>query len=316
MPGRLSSSIVRIAVVAAVVLLTGSVEMRTNRAYANDCVAAPSAAAPQGQHWYYRIERPNHRRCWYLHAILPVQHRPVVRRVEEHHSVSTAASVPMPQSIEESAAGAAHMATPAAKPQLAGFTSTAAEEPRLQTAPEESDPPPALRGSGVRTLQSDERTGVSEDPEDAAASGGSTGTADIAGALRLILVLLGPALAIAGFLIPIVIKMIGERGTRIPETAWIDHRFFNRHADRRAQDQRPDDRQRFGLTEPRSRERFPDQQTRTREFPHEPARRSRSRPQDTAAATAAASAEPPRRDPQGIERALRVLQQARQRQPA
>jgi hypothetical protein len=316
MPGQISSSIVRIAVVAAVVLLAGSVEMRTNRAYANDCVAAPSASAPQGQHWYYRIERPNHRRCWYLHAILPLRHRPVIKRAEEHHSMSTAAGVPMPQSDEESTAGSAPMATLAVKPQLAGFISTTAEQPRRQTARDESGPPLVLRESGVRTLQSDERTGVSEDPGDAAASGGSIGTTDIASALRLILILLGPALAIAGFLIPIVIKMIGERGTRIPETAWIDDRFFNRHADPRAQDQRPDDRRRSGFTHPRSRERFADQQARARESAHEPTRRSRSRSQDTAAATAAASAEPPRRDPQGIERALRAIQQARQRQPA
>jgi hypothetical protein len=323
MPEQISSSIVRFAVVAAAVLLAGSVEMRTNRAHANDCVAAPSASATQGQHWYYRIERPNHRRCWYLHAILPLQHRPVIKRAEEHHSMSTAASVPMLQRIEESAAGSTHTATLAAKPQLAGFISTAAEEPRRQTvqeetAQEESDPPPIPREAAARQLRSDEHSDVSDDPGDAAANGQSTAAVGIAGALRLILVLLGPALAIAGFLIPVVIKMIGERGIQIPETARIGGRFFNRHADPRAQDQRQDDGRRFGFTHPRSRERFANQEARTRESAREPTRRPRSRSQDTAAAaaTAAASAEPPRRDPQGIERALRAIQQARQRQPA
>jgi hypothetical protein len=316
MPEQISSSIVRFAVVAAAILLAGSVEMRTNRAHANDCVAAPSASAPQGRHWYYRIERPNHRRCWYLHAIMPLQHRPVIKRAEEHHGMSTAASFPILQRIEESAAGSAHMATLAAKPQLAGFISTAAEEPRRQTVQEESDPLPIPRESGARKLRSDEHSDVSGGPGDAVANGQSTATVGIASALRLILILLGPALAIAGFLIPIVIKMISERGIQIPETARIDGRFFNRHADPRAQDQRQDDGRRFGFTHPRSRERFATQEARTRESAREPTRRPRSRSQDTAAATAAASAEPPRRDPQGIERALRAIQQARQRQPA
>jgi hypothetical protein len=38
----------------------------------NNCVSAPGAAAPQGQHWYYRIDRVKQRKCWYLHAIMPL----------------------------------------------------------------------------------------------------------------------------------------------------------------------------------------------------------------------------------------------------
>jgi len=313
MPGPLSSSIVPVAVVAALVLLAGSVEMRTNKAYASDCVAAPGAAAPSGQHWYYRIDRPNHRRCWYLHATLPLQHRPVIKHAEEHRGMSAAAGVPMLQSIDDDAAGTAPLATLAAKPKLAAFISTTAEELNQQAAQQEGDPP-SIRQSGARTLRSDARTETSEDPGDAAAGGESTKTAGIAGSLRLILVLLGPALAIAGFLIPVVIKMVAERGIKISETARIGYRFFN--AEPRTADERQDEWHRSGFTEPRSRDRFADQQGRIRETPHEPTRRSRSRAQNTAAATAAASAEPPRRDPQGIERALRVIQQARQRQTA
>jgi hypothetical protein len=31
-----------------------------------DCVTAPNRQAPQGSHWYYRLDRTNHRKCWYL----------------------------------------------------------------------------------------------------------------------------------------------------------------------------------------------------------------------------------------------------------
>lgn len=35
---------------------------------ANDCLAKPNAASPQGSHWYYRVDRATHQHCWYLAA--------------------------------------------------------------------------------------------------------------------------------------------------------------------------------------------------------------------------------------------------------
>ena len=42
-------------------------------ARANDCLTAPNASSPPGQHWYYHMDLPNNRKCWYLHA--PLMHR-------------------------------------------------------------------------------------------------------------------------------------------------------------------------------------------------------------------------------------------------
>ncbi|WP_213742290.1 hypothetical protein [Bradyrhizobium sp. dw_411] len=33
---------------------------------ADDCFAGPKGQAPQGAHWYYRVERSTKRHCWYL----------------------------------------------------------------------------------------------------------------------------------------------------------------------------------------------------------------------------------------------------------
>ena len=33
---------------------------------ADNCLTAPNSPAPQGSHWYYRIERPSLRKCWRL----------------------------------------------------------------------------------------------------------------------------------------------------------------------------------------------------------------------------------------------------------
>jgi hypothetical protein len=32
----------------------------------DDCLAAPNAGAAQGSHWYYRLDRATHRKCWYV----------------------------------------------------------------------------------------------------------------------------------------------------------------------------------------------------------------------------------------------------------
>src|SRR5215475_5219907 len=31
-----------------------------------ECLSKPGATAPQGSHWYYRINRADRRHCWYL----------------------------------------------------------------------------------------------------------------------------------------------------------------------------------------------------------------------------------------------------------
>jgi hypothetical protein len=50
-------------VLVAEAVVTG----RTSRA-ADECIAKPTGAAPQGQHWYYRVDRATKQQCWYLAA--------------------------------------------------------------------------------------------------------------------------------------------------------------------------------------------------------------------------------------------------------
>src|SRR5262245_38817003 len=40
--------------------------LSSHPAQADDCLAAPNFQAGQSGHWYYRIDRANHRKCWYL----------------------------------------------------------------------------------------------------------------------------------------------------------------------------------------------------------------------------------------------------------
>lgn len=58
------------------------------QAKADACLARPGASAPKGSHWYYRIERPSGRRCWYLGA--------ANQRVVRERAIRTERPVPMP----------------------------------------------------------------------------------------------------------------------------------------------------------------------------------------------------------------------------
>lgn len=49
------------------VLLAGLSALSTRTVYAaDDCISKPNSPAPQGQHWYYRIDHANNRQCWRL----------------------------------------------------------------------------------------------------------------------------------------------------------------------------------------------------------------------------------------------------------
>jgi hypothetical protein len=59
-------------------------------AQAADCLAAPDGAAPDGLHWYYRLDRANNRQCWHLrqaglprHPAAPPKTRQAERRPAE-----------------------------------------------------------------------------------------------------------------------------------------------------------------------------------------------------------------------------------------
>ena len=101
---------------------------------ANDCLAAPNASSPRGQHWYYRTDLPNHRKCWYLHATQKALHR--ATRASEFHAVSTAADTPVSESPAVNAPRLPHTRILSVKPQPTSLVSAIAEEPIQR-----SDPP-------------------------------------------------------------------------------------------------------------------------------------------------------------------------------
>lgn len=60
-----ASSCVSAVCAAALVILLPAMSAAQPRA-ADECLSAPNAAPPAGQHWWYRTDRAANRKCWYL----------------------------------------------------------------------------------------------------------------------------------------------------------------------------------------------------------------------------------------------------------
>jgi hypothetical protein len=119
-----------VAAVAALLLSGIGVGLPIDSASADDnCASAPGAAAPAGQHWYYRFDRVNHRKCWYLHATLPLpNHAAAKHRAAPAEPVAAAATPQLPFA-------ATPLATNAASAQPAGDPSSEAAGAQPVPAP-------------------------------------------------------------------------------------------------------------------------------------------------------------------------------------
>ena len=66
LPGRLAELILFMAALFIAGLVVAA---PTSTARAKECLAAPSSPAPEGSWWYYRLDWPTQRKCWYLRSL-------------------------------------------------------------------------------------------------------------------------------------------------------------------------------------------------------------------------------------------------------
>ena len=66
MSARISQSIATIAVGSTILASCFAVGVPANTAVAADCLTAPDPSTPSNGHWYYRTDRTQQRKCWYL----------------------------------------------------------------------------------------------------------------------------------------------------------------------------------------------------------------------------------------------------------
>jgi len=96
---------------------------------AETCLAAPTQPAPQGSHWYYRLERATQRKCWRL----------VKLDQPPQSAAKQAAPQPAPADQEEVAPAAAAPAARVQSPQHGWLTRSASAVPET-TAPAQGTP--------------------------------------------------------------------------------------------------------------------------------------------------------------------------------
>jgi hypothetical protein len=68
MSGVIPKALRAIALLAVLIISVVGFTASPNTALAADCLAAPNSPAPQGDHWYYHLERAAHRKCWYTRS--------------------------------------------------------------------------------------------------------------------------------------------------------------------------------------------------------------------------------------------------------
>jgi hypothetical protein len=98
MEGRVTTKL-GLAPVIAVVLaaLAGESLVAAGARAETNCLAAPGAQAPAGRHWFYRVEGPKQRKCWYLRAQTPADATAKVAARHRPHIASTAPEAPLPR---------------------------------------------------------------------------------------------------------------------------------------------------------------------------------------------------------------------------
>jgi len=217
MPNRTKTAVSPIFAAFLVSVFSTAIACAAARA-ADDCLSEPKHQTPAGGHWYYRIDGPNHRKCWFLGD--------EGQKVNQAGSPRPSSPLPLPRqtaaAIQPSVANAhaelPKVTTPAEPPQWFGSTRMNPEkitEVVPDASPSETLSPPSARdlkgdtrvvNSGVIDGQSrtESRTellpGATDREPAAELSAGETTAGPLPARLALLLIALGLT-TIAGSLI-------------------------------------------------------------------------------------------------------------------
>lgn len=143
------SAFIPIAFVATLLTSGVGVAAPAETARVDDCLSAPNSAAPQGSHWYYRLDRATKRKCWYVRALgQPAQQAAapatIVPATSLHSTPAPSGPNPAPEgpgvSVGPGEAAAPPPLTemPAATPKAAPATSATTDQPVQQSAQEDN----------------------------------------------------------------------------------------------------------------------------------------------------------------------------------
>ena len=159
------SAFIPIALVATLLTSGVGVAAPAETARVDDCLSAPNSAAPQGSHWYYRLDRATKRKCWYVRALgQPAQQAAapvtIVPATSLHSTPAPSGPNPAPEgpgvSVGPGEAAAPPPLTemPAATPKAAPAISAATDN-TASSIPDKPAPPvaPAISATTDQSVQ-------------------------------------------------------------------------------------------------------------------------------------------------------------------
>jgi hypothetical protein len=204
---------------------------------ASDCLASPKGAAPQGQHWFYRLERATKRQCWYLRA--EGAKEGAKEGANATQSAQATADTPNaapagPQSMQnahaeyiapQTSAVASTPAPAAASTQQAPSTTDAnAAQPAVATRwPDAAPASPAPQPSpAAPPVQPSAKPAAAPAPVTLAAADAPADKPT--GSLQMLMLVIGGALALAGLLASVIYRFAGVRVQTADRRVNWDHR--------------------------------------------------------------------------------------------
>jgi hypothetical protein len=181
---------------------------------ASECLASPKGTAPQGQHWYYRLERSTKRQCWYLRAAGGKE--PVKESVKTAQSAPAATDAPKSNPVASTSVqnARAEYVTPAPPQPAAAATEESSAQPPVTTRWPDATPPTAPAPQAAAQP-------APMPPPPTAKPARSTGAVALAaaelpgdrptGSLQTLLLVIVGALALAGLIASLIYRFAGGR---------------------------------------------------------------------------------------------------------
>ena len=189
---------------------------------AADCLASPKGVAPQGQHWFYRVERATKRQCWYLRAegakatqsaqattdapnAAPTAPQSVQNARAEYIAAQTSAAANSP-----APAAAATQPAPSAPNANAAQPAVATRWPDAASASPAPQPSPSTAAApAAASVQPSAKPAASPAPVTLAAADALADKPT--GSVQMLLLVIGGALALAGLLASVIYRFAGRR---------------------------------------------------------------------------------------------------------
>jgi len=217
---------------------------------ASDCLASPKGVAPQGQHWFYRLERSTKRQCWYLRAEGGKDSAKTTQSAQAATDTTTAdTSAPQQRSVQDARAEYLTPQSTAAPAVLAQAKPAPTQQAASPTADSNAQQPAiaarwpdATATSPAPQPEPAPVTAVAQPSAKPAKAPVALAAAEIpadkpTGSLQTLLLVIVGALALAGLLASVIYRFAGGR-VRVQagdhrRVNW-DHREPQDHDDGRA----------------------------------------------------------------------------------